>query len=71
MNLAKRTRRVRAGKDINPATLEQIFGEFDSKINTLDNRQIESLSELKAGASDAEVILKVNEIIRALNKTIS
>jgi len=66
-NLPERKVRIRADKDLNAKNLETMIQLYDDNFRQLDARRIAQVSALDGGASLADVIVKVNEIIASLN----
>jgi hypothetical protein len=65
--LKERNIRIRQDKDLNAKNLERMIQAFDENFRQLDIRRIAQITSLGAGATLADVITKVNEIIASLN----
>lgn len=65
--LKERHIKIRDDKDFNPKNLERMIQAYDDNFRQLDNRRISQITALANGASLADVIAKVNEIIASLN----
>ena len=66
-NLKDRHIKIRDDKDLNPKNLERMINAYDDNFRQLDNRRIAQITALDSGATLADVIDKVNEIIASLN----
>jgi hypothetical protein len=65
--LKERNIKIRDDEDFNPKNLERMIQAYDDNFRQLDNRRISQITALDSGASLADVIAKVNEIIASLN----
>ena len=65
--LKERHIKIRDDEDFNPKNLERMIQAYDDNFRQLDNRRIAQITALDSGASLADVIAKVNEIIASLN----
>lgn len=67
MQLGKRKKTITRPEDIEPKNLEEIFRDYDEKVQKIDNRRIAQQSSLSDGAALADVITAFNTLIAALN----
>lgn len=67
MRLGKRKKTITRPEDIEPKNLEEIFRDYDEKVQKIDNRRIAQQSSLSDGAALADVITAFNTLIAALN----
>ena len=65
--LKERHIKIRDDKDLNARNLERMLQAYDDDFRQLDKRRIAQITALASGASLADVIAKVNEIIASLN----
>lgn len=67
MKLKERPIKIHQEKDFNPANNEKVMQHYDEMLRIIDNRRIAQITALSSDASLSDVIIKINEIITALN----
>ena len=65
--LKERNIKIRGDRDFNAKNLERMIQAYDQNFRQLDNRRISQITLLDTGASSADIIAKINELITALN----
>ena len=67
MALAKRKRPIGKEEDVNAENLEEIFRDYDNKMQLIDARRIAQQTTVSDSATLADLITAVNTLIAALN----
>ncbi len=65
MDINKRKYLIRKQEDIKPGTIEDIFRDYDEKLNIIGSA-LSAVSPLGTSATNAEIIDKINEIIKKM-----